>query len=238
MKRTLFSVPLTATLSLCLPLFGQPRQIEVETTTMMDPVLVTQVTVGGTPVQCALLQATGASGAATRGPIVPISFADGWISQTEITLFNRTNETIAAGRLTLMYPETKTLSSPPSMTVQHVDFGIIPTKDLIAGGKPYPQSPGAKPISWGPYQSFTLRLADYPTVGNIPSVPLGPNQVFIVKSQFFFSTGLQWVPGSFMVQDKQTPGKWNNVDPTFFPGLAFENWPVPGHRSGTPSAQP
>ena len=210
------------------PARGALRQIETEPSSLVDPVTITEVTVGNMQVQCGLLRAQPARG---RDLTVPFEWGENWLQHVEIYLFNRTNKTIVAGRITLTFPETKVGTT---VSVFPIDFGVIPANDFLSNGQPFPHRANEIPVSWGPGRSMILHLADYADrikVALSQEMPdRAPSRIFVIRTHFFFSDGMQWYVGRFFTPDPQQPGKVTYLDPNYFPGDSDDNWPVPGQR--------
>jgi len=205
--------------------FAAERRIEVAPTSMREAVMITRVTVGGSEVSARLLL-----GPCKMQPITPFAAGDDWLQDIAISLFNRTNKTIAAEQINLRFPETGQL-------VYSITLGRVPASAAFFGkgkpGEPIPQDPVRQPMVFLPGQTMVVHVGDYFDQIRVDLErvrPLAANtRVIIDRGVIFFDDGMKWVGGAYSVPDSQHRGQWKTLDPMYFPGDREDNWP-PGHR--------
>lgn len=208
------------------------RQIEVDPPNSKNPVMITKVTAQGYEIQCHLLNPPGLP---QFQPIAPFEWGDDWLQNLDIEIFNRTNKAIAFGRITLSFPESKTMPNAPTAVI-HLDFGIAPPNDFLANGQPFPHRSGEQPVSLAPGKSLVIHAADYAdTIRRaLDGVKPGwvPNRMAIGEGYFLFSDGMRWSFRRYSIPDPEHPGRWIYQEPSYFPGKSDDNWPAPGYRWG------
>jgi hypothetical protein len=214
-------------------------QVELEPTNFRDAILITKITVGGVEVQCGQ---NGPPGGRASEPVAPFPANDNWPLGMEISIFNRTNKVIAAGRIDLSFLKSGIESGPAPIEMQsghsvptiHLDFGVIPQYDLMANGKPYPHRPDEFHVSLPPAQTFVLRTADYADKIAKAMAAMTPNRVpariFVTKESIFFDDGMRWSGNLYGTPDPNRPGRWVYQDQLYFPGNRYNHWPVPGNK--------
>jgi hypothetical protein len=90
-------------------------QVELEPTNFRDAILITKITVGGVEVQCGQ---NGPPGGRAYEPVTPFPANDNWPLAMEISIFNRTNKVIAAGRIDLSFLKSGIESGPAPIEMQ------------------------------------------------------------------------------------------------------------------------
>ena len=199
------------------------RSIEVDPQHRSDAVLITEVDVGPSSIQCGIV-----IGPREVQPVTPFPADDDWLKDTRIVLLNRTNKTIAFGQVTLAFPETGTGATASPQKVFTIHLGRLPANVVAVrqGGQPAPQSaPLHSSLSFGPGERITLRLADYTdqlraAMDGIPLTALTKCRIHL--GSFIFDDGLRW-DGTYSLPDPDHPGKFKAMDGRYFPGTP--TWP-------------
>ena len=197
----------------------------MEAQTRGDPVEITKVTVGDTDVQCGLLVRP-----AEAQPVTPFLAGSGWLRETTIFIFNRTNKTIVAAHLTLTFPETGD-GHVKSVAAFPLRLGRLPAADSINGrtGQLIVQDSNQKPLMWAGGETLVIHLGDFADdiQNQIESeLPLETvTRLRIHIGPFFFADGMKWSAGIFATPDSEHPGRFTNMPEDYFPGSPLVNWP-------------
>jgi hypothetical protein len=214
-----------------LPGLAAQRQIEVNPpSSYRDAVIISEVTVGNNEVQCKLLRPHG-----VFQPIAPFDWGDDWVQNIEIHLFNRTNKTIVAGRLALVFPELADGTSPIGKATDLVWGRIPPKAAFVSNGQPMHQPAEARAVSFGPNQTFILRVGEHAdkirsSLEHFTAASWVPSRILVLRGSFHFSDGMRWLGGTYSIPDPDHPGQWKYMDSLYFPGDRENNWPIPGQR--------
>jgi hypothetical protein len=222
----LFSLPLLAGSSSENQGLTTNKVITVEPQSQSDAVLITNVSVEALDVQCGLVIGPG-----KLQQVLPFQAGGDWLQKMTISLLNRTDQTIVAGELQLIFLDTGDGRGLPHRA-EVINFGQLPPVDAISGktGKPSRTPFSKTTIEWKPGKTFVLHVGDYMDDLRAQVEDLMPltsiNRVFIVNAGYFFPSGMRWNSGGFAVPDEERPGKFKSLYPNFFPGNKSTNWPI------------
>ena len=197
-----------------------------------DPVMITNISVGGKPIECGLfIKPPG-----VIQPVAPFEASGDWLRQMIVSLINRTDETIVFGELNLDFLDTGDCRTQPCVGAQ-LRFGQRPAIDAYDGrtGQPLkPEQPERPPLDWKPGQTIVVHVSDYMSqieedLANFISVT-GVIKVNVYRGVFYFDNGMEWSLGSYAVPDPEHHGKFNRLPANYFPGKRGHNWP-PGYNN-------
>jgi hypothetical protein len=197
-----------------------------------DPVMITNISVDGKPIECRLfIKPPGVFQAVT-----PFEAGGNWLSQMILSLINRTDKTIVFGGIDLDFLDTGDCRTQPCVGAQ-LDFGQRPAIDAYDGrtGQPLkPEHPERPPLNWKRGQTITIRVSDYmpqieEDLSNFMSVT-AVTKMNVHRLVFYFDDGMEWSLGRYSVPDPERPGKFNPLPASYFPGKRGHNWP-PGYNN-------
>jgi hypothetical protein len=199
------------------------REVELTLARKVDPVLITQVTLGNAVVQTPRFGPTD--------PVRPFQGDDDWIQNLSLYLLNRTNQTVVFADVDLVFPETGDGFSSPQDVV-NLNLGRIPDAVALDGsGRPHLQPPDWQPLSFGPGQTMVIHLSDHIdriAAGASPGLPLASaKRLKIVLSAFYFPNGMKFAANSYSTPDPEKVGRWVHKPVTYFLGDPSRNWPGP-----------
>jgi hypothetical protein len=158
----------------------------------------------------------------------PSTTSGDWLQNITLYLLNRTDKNIVHGTITLVFPETGAGTPGSPVTVATIGFGQLPPGTVVINGhtrQPMVATarPDVKPVLLAPGQTMAVALQDF--IEQIKRV-VDPNvisRVIIRRSAVFFDDGMRWAGNSYSTADREHPGKWINLDPSYFPGRP--DWP-------------
>lgn len=199
------------------------KQVNCNIWTDTDAVLVSDVTVGNSHVQC--YWSPGPSGKYEPPPM--FRGGDDWLKDLVITLINRTNKTIVYGLVGLGFPEAQ-----PERTV-NIPFGRIPAIAAFdRTGKPLRQE-GQRPLVLPPGKMLIFKASEYADTlkaaldGSFEPI----TKVTVHLVSFYFEDGMHWNQGSYSSPDPVHPGQMKHVNTDYFPGNRYRNRPrMPGQE--------
>lgn len=197
-----------------------------------DPVLFTNISVAGKPIECGLF--VRPPGVIQR--VTPFEATGDWLSQTTLSLINRTSEIIAFGGIELDFLDTGDCHTQPCVGAQ-LNFGQRPAIDAYntRTGEPLkPERPEKPPLDWKPGQTIVIHVSDYmPEIQDdlanfLPVTIL--TKVNVHRLVFYFDDGMEWSLGTYSVPDPEHHGKFSPLPANYFPGKRGHNWP-PGYNN-------
>ena len=192
---------------------------------MRDAVAITKVTVGSSEIQAGLYL-----GGCKRQPIETFEAGDDWLKDTTLSVFNRTNKTIAFQTIDLRFPEA-------GQRIYSIRLGRVPANAAFFGrgrvDESLPQADHLQALHFLPGQTLTIRVGDL--IEQIrqrmeSDRPLAAyTQVFVSSGEVFFEDGMRWSGNVFAIPNRQTAGAWKNMDELYFPGDREDNLPPGQH---------
>jgi hypothetical protein len=211
------------------------KSISVDQAHREDAVAVTRVTVSGNDIQCGLIisppNPQPGMPPVQIQPVAPFQAGADWLQNTTIYLLNRTNKTVVAGQVALVFPETGTGTLQSPLNEYNITLGRLPAVDAFSynTGRPLAEPAAAQPISLAGGQTLAINLGAYiqqikASVINLPYASL--TKCIVRRKSFFFDDGMKW-SGAYWVPDPQNAGKFSPLAPKYFPGIP--TWP-PGSR--------
>ncbi len=192
------------------------------------PVLISNVAVGSKSVECGLF----VKPPSVVQPVTPFQAGNDWLQQMTISLVNRTEKTIVAGTVSLMFLDNAADCRTQVCPMEQIHLGQMPAVDAYDGrtGKPLrSEHPERTPLNWKHGQIFTVRIGDY--LNEIGAKPLNYEPVTTVSKvavhvgPFFFEDGMRWSAGRYSTPVSETPGKFEYLPENYFPGKRGSNWP-------------
>ena len=202
------------------------KRIEVEGQRRGDAVAITKVTLGDSELQCGVPLTPW-----EFQPIAPFEAGDDWLRRLTIYIFNHTNKTIVHGQIILEFPETGDGKQTP-MQVLPLTLGRLPQSAAYSArtGKPILYISPLPPISFAPGQTMEIRVKDFTDRGSISDNALwgSTTRCIVRRGSFFFEDGMRWYLKRYSTPDPFHPGRFNNLEPRYFPGDERLNWP-PGY---------
>jgi hypothetical protein len=202
------------------------KMVYIDAQYRVDPVTITEVTVGDQQIQPGL-----STGAREVRPGTPFQADEDWLKNMSISLKNRTNKAIDRAEV-MLYFLGASASQPVAAYV--ITLGQRHESDSFTSrGQRRPPEPNKQPLLCVPGQTLVVRVGDY--VDEIQSiveekVPFSQvTRVAIQRTRFFFVDGMRWDDlVGFGVPDPNHPGQFTNMDRnTYFPGDVRQNWPPP-----------
>ena len=204
------------------------KLVEITPEHRSDAVMITKITVGDVNVQCGVI-----INPHEMQPVLPFQAGSDWLQNMTISVFNRTDKTIAAFYMEVVFQQTGDGRVAPRRA-HPIWVGQLPKIDAFNGrtGQPLRPHPERKPIAWQPGQTFAIHLGDYiedvqANLADLMSLT-SVNQVLIRISPVFFEDGMRWESGGFSIPDGDHPGKFQYLPDNYFPGNQYHNWP-PGY---------
>ncbi len=197
-----------------------------------DAVLISNVAVGGKTIECRLF----IKPPVVIQPVTPFQASSDWLQQMTISLVNRTNKIIVFGGLIFHFLDTGDCSQAQPCVGAELHLGQRPAIDAYDGRTGHPlrlEHPERPPLDWKPEQTIVVHVSDY--LADIEKrladyMPVtAVTKANIYRGSFYFSDGMQWIPGRYSVPDPEHPGKFKDLPADYFPGRRGNNWP-PGYN--------
>lgn len=193
-----------------------------------DPVLMSNVAVSGQTVQCGLF----VKPPSVVQSVTPFQSTSDWLQKMTIAMVNRTNKTIVAGTVTLLFLDNASDCRTEVCPMEQMRVGQLPAVDAYDGrtGQPLkPEDVGIAPVEWKAEQTFTLHVSDYwqdieTKLSNF-GVSTEPSKVAIHLGPFYFADGMKWGAGAYATPVLENPGKFKYLPGNYFPGRRGHNWP-------------
>jgi len=213
--------------------FAGEIQIKCDGAHRMDPLAITKVTLGNSPVQCGLVVSP-----TQLQPVIPIQAGDDWLQNLTLYVLNRTNKTIVFSHIRLSFPETGDGKSTPQV-VYYITLGRIPASVAFTrAGTPIRQAPSQQAIQFASGQTLPVQVGNYFDMIKASVERVMPftsvTKCNIRMDLSYFDDGTKFSGVSYWAPDPQHPGNFTELDrKTYFPGIP--SWP-PGYSTWPPKA--